>query len=267
MDFDEFLKIIGPDLDLVWKKYRRKSARKKIIQRIYALGLKGYGDYLAYLQTRPEEAEDIAHIMAVTVSRFFREKACWDQLINNILPALIQEREDTRIRILSAGCCGGEETYTMALIWKEYFEKTFPEVTPVILGIDLDDTSLLRASRATYHQRSLREVPPALTRKWFIPEKGNMFRVKPEITGMVRFDKKKLLSLPFPIPKAQDLILCRYSFFTYFKGERRLKAAQAIEKALCAGGVLMIGQKDLLSQAEKQFLIPWPAASCFFHKK
>ena len=264
MDFDEFLKTIGPDLDLVWRKYRRKSARKKVIQRIHLLGLKGYGDYLAYLRTHPEEAEDIAHTMAVTVSRFFREKTCWEQLITKILPVLIQQRTNTRIRIVSAGCCGGEEPYTMALIWKEYFEKTFPEVTPAILGIDLDDTSLLRASKAIYHQRSLREVPPELIRKWCIPEKGNMFRIKSEITSMVRFAKKTLFN--HPLPKDQDLILCRYCFFTYFKGDRRLQAAQAIGRALRPGGILMIGQKDLLSRTEQQLFTPWPKTNCFFRK-
>jgi chemotaxis methyl-accepting protein methylase len=60
-----------------------------------------------------------------------------------------------------------------------------------------------------------------------------------------------------PPPRGQDLVLCRYLAFTYYRGERRLHAA------LRPGGALMIGRKEELGQAADLFA-PWPDAPGVF---
>ena len=75
LNFDEFLKLACPPLDLQWRKYRRRAARHRVRARMDELGLGEYGDYLAILREDSQEASSLADLMRVTVSRFFRERA------------------------------------------------------------------------------------------------------------------------------------------------------------------------------------------------
>ena len=72
MTFDEFLREIGPDLDLDWRKYRKRAARHRVDQRLHMLGFADYASFLARLRADPEEAEGLPDRMRVTVGRFFR---------------------------------------------------------------------------------------------------------------------------------------------------------------------------------------------------
>src|SRR5512145_1916853 len=116
MTFDEFLKAACPPLDLEWRKYRRRATRHRVEARLRVLGLDGFAGYLERLRCDPAEAAGLADRMRVTVSRFFRERQLWDGLFQTVLPALLEERSSAEpLRFWSAGCCGGEEPYTLAL--------------------------------------------------------------------------------------------------------------------------------------------------------
>src|SRR6266540_2749392 len=145
MTFDEFLREACADLDLAWRKYRRRSARHRLDERLRELGLDDYRAYLERLRTEPSEAAGLADLLRVTVSRFFRERGCWRDLTKIVLPALIAKRQTGSLRIWSAGCCGGEEPYTVALAWLDYLQPLHPALEVEILATDIDETSLARA--------------------------------------------------------------------------------------------------------------------------
>lgn len=82
------------------------------------LGLKDYGAYLDLLRRDPGEAAGLADRMRITVTRFFRERERWDILVDRVLPGLVAALgEGGRLRVWSAGCCGGEEPCTLAMLW------------------------------------------------------------------------------------------------------------------------------------------------------
>lgn len=184
MHFDHFIRAACSGRDLEWRKYRRAS-RKRVLDRIHALDLRGYEDYLQHLDTHPEEAARLPNLLRVTVSRFFRDRECWQELAEQVIPGLISQSRGTTLQALSIGCCGGEEPYSLALIWAEHIQPAFPEYSLAITAMDLDSPSLARAGEAWYHRSTLREVPEEIKARWFLPEKGG-YRLHPMIRDMVK---------------------------------------------------------------------------------
>ena len=262
MHFDEFLKAACAGRDLDWRKYRRASKRK-VLERIYSLGLKGYGEYLSYLQAHSEEAAELPNLLRVTVSRFFRELECWRELAETIFPRLLAYSPGKDLKALSLGVCGGEEPYSLALLWAEYLQPRFPSHTLAITAADLDQASLVRAKKAEYQEKTLREVPHEIKGKWFCKQK-HTYRLHPRIRDMVRFEELDILK--DQLPSDQNLLLCRYLVFTYFKGQRALLMSQALKRALQPGGALMIGRKEGLGGGMDQLFRPLGRSGCFFQK-
>lgn len=264
MQFDEFLKEACPPLDLEWRKYRRRAARHRVNDRIAKLGLTGYEDYLDRLRVDQAEAAGLADRMRMTISRFFRERPCWKDLGDEVLPALLADMPPARpLRVWSAGCCGGEEPYTLALIWLEQFRDRSPDREIEIVATDIDAASLERARKALYGPGSVREVPQAVLHRHF-NWTGQGWQLGNHVKDMV--DLKSHGLMDDPPPGKIDLVLCRYLVFTYYRGTRRVMAASRLHDALRPGGALMIGRKEELDDEVTQLFTSWPGAGGIFRR-
>ncbi|MFZ5470260.1 MAG: CheR family methyltransferase [Myxococcota bacterium] len=256
VSFDEFLRQACPPLDLEWRRYRRRSARHRVQARMQQLGLSDYGDYLARVKSDSGEAAGLANLMRVTITRFFRERTMWESLAQVVLPRLVMElSEGTPLRAWSVGACGGEEPYSLVLLWSEL--SFGPPLE--LLATDIDEASLQRARGGRYRPATLREVPAELRARFFT-RVGNFFEVDRAVKDQVRFERKDLLT--DPTPRRVDLVLCRYLAFTYFTGKRRLRAEERLRGAMRTGGALMLGAKE--HPPSGRLFAPWPGASGFF---
>ncbi len=265
MHYHQFLKQACPPLDLEWRKYRRRDARRRIEKRIRELGLADYAAYLQRLRSDPNEAAGLCDRMRVTVSRFFRERERWEPLTATVLPQLLMEKSAGEpLKLWSAGCCGGEEPYTLALIWLSEVLPRFPGRQVDILATDIDGASLERAREGLYDHGSLRELPRPLLRDWFEEQGEGRWRLAEPVKQLVRFARHHLLE--DPPPQGIDLVCCRYLAFTYFRGRRRLAAAERLATALRPGGALMIARKEELGNAAGLFT-PWTDAPGVFRKQ
>jgi len=265
LDFDRFLQSVCPDLDLEWRKFRRRAARHRVERRMKELRLHDYASFLERVKTDPREAEGLADLMRVTVSRFFRDITCWTELAMDVLPVMNAEKTtDRAFRVWSAGCCGGEAPYTLALGGLEYLRPHFPGVTIHVLATDIDNASLERAHKGLYSAGSLREVPAGILDRWFHRRNG-MWMIDERVKDMVRFQRRNLME-ETP-PPGLDLVLCRYLVFTYYGGERLLKASRRLHESLRPGGVLMTGRAEALHGASRILFVPWTGAGCAYRKR
>ncbi len=262
MDFDGFLREACPPLDLQWRKYRRRSARHRVAARMRELGLEGFPSYLAFLRNHPEESAALADRMLVTVSRFFRERQCWQRLADDVLRQEITAGGGP-YRVWSAGCCGGEEPYTLAMLWRSLMESSPGGRALEITATDVDGASLERAAAGLYDPSSLREVPESLRGRFFHRE-GGSWRLDEGVIREVSLGEANLMT--DPSPGEQDLVLCRYLAFTYYRGERRMEAARRLFSALRKGGVLFIGRKEGPGPDEGSLFAP-VAAGCGIYRR
>lgn len=117
----------------------------------------GYAQAEAYIQwllsaplTRTQ-IEGLASHLTVGETYFFREKRSLDILEQQILPELLRARAQTEkhLRIWSAGCCTGEEPYSIAML----LDRLIPDSENwnlTILATDINPRFLRKAVQGIY---------------------------------------------------------------------------------------------------------------------
>ena len=165
----EFLQWALPRLALRWAGFRRvrRQVCRRLRRRLDALGLASLEAYRTQLEARPEEWAVLEALTPITISRFYRDRAVFQQLEHVVLPTLAGAGRD-RVVAWSAGCASGEEPYTLRLMWHEAVAARFPGVRLEILATDLDPAMLRRAREATYEPSSLRELPMPWRERGFV---------------------------------------------------------------------------------------------------
>lgn len=239
MDFAEFLRRVLPSLGLAPRPHLRRGLRRKLSRRLEVLRLRGWEEYAALVEADPAVRAELAGLLGVTISRFWRNYSLWEYLAAHVLPGLCE----AGARVWSCGCASGEEPYSLALLWRE----RCPESPLYLLATDIDSAVLERAQEGLYAPGSLRELPSELRERYFRPEKGGL-RLSGEVKGMVRFRRHDLLREPPPAEAPFELILCRNLAFTYFGPEARVEAARKLAAALAPGGYLAVGRKERLPE-------------------
>jgi chemotaxis methyl-accepting protein methylase len=252
MEFDEFLREVTALLGLQWRPFHRKGIKREVERRVADAGLSGFKEYI--LEVKKDSAEQLllSRILKVTISRFFRDKEVFHTLSQSIVPDLLKE-DSSELRIWCIGCANGEEPYCLALLWKENFEQTRPEVHPSILATDIDENLLERAREGTYKNSSLKEVPEGTVRKFFKKE-GGFYILDPTIRGSIEFKVHDILhEEPF---LGMDIVLCRNLAFTYFSKGSQIGVLKKIALSLKEKGYLVIGKKESLPLTYPTLFVP-----------
>jgi chemotaxis protein methyltransferase CheR len=183
----------------------------------------------------------------VTISRFARDRAVFDALAREVLPALERDARAggrERLRAWSAGCASGEEAYTLALLW--------PRLD--VLATDVHAPVLTRARRARYPSSSLRELTAAERERGFVAC-GSEHAVRAEVAARVTVARHDLRDAAPPGPF--DLVLCRNAAFTYLDADAQRAVVRRVAGALRPGGALVVGLHETLPPGTA-CLAPWP---------
>lgn len=222
----------------------RGQVCKRIARRMHQLGIAGHDEYRRRLEAEAGEWRVLDGLCRITVTRFGRERDAWRHLQEVILPRLAGECRrggGSELRAWSAGCGGGEEPYTLRLLWDLALAPLYPLVRLDIIATDADAGMLRRAKTATYRHGTLRELPLAWRGRAF-EECGDALRLRSEFGHGVRFERQDMRE---EMPDGPfDLVLCRYLAFTYFDLEGQRAAVLGIAHRLRSGGILMVGARE-----------------------
>jgi chemotaxis protein methyltransferase CheR len=252
-----FLQWALPRLGLRWAGFRkvRRQVCRRLARRLAELGLADLDAYRAHLTAHPDEWDALAALTPVTISRFARDRAVFDALARDVVPALAraaQAEGRERLRAWSAGCAWGEEAYTLALLW--------PAMD--VLATDVHPPVLERARRAAFPASSLRELAPAERAAGFVVRDGENV-VRPEPAGRVTVARHDLRDPP---PRGPfDLVLCRNVAFTYFAPDAQRAVLDRLGDAVRLGGALVVGLHETLPAPTAPFA-PWPGARAVFRR-
>jgi chemotaxis methyl-accepting protein methylase len=252
MEFDEFLREATALLGLQWRPFHRKGIKRKVERRVADVGLSDFKEYLLTVKKDSEEQHLLSKILKVTISRFFRDKEVFDTLTQSIVPDLLKE-DSSELRIWCIGCASGEEPYSLALLWQEKFEQTWPQVHLSILATDIDGNLLERAKEGTYKKSSLKEVPEGTVKNFFKKE-GEFYILDRTIRERVEFKRHDILRQePF---LGMDIVLCRNLAFTYFSKERQIEVLRKIVASLKEKRDLVIGKDENLPLTYPTLFVP-----------
>jgi chemotaxis protein methyltransferase CheR len=237
----------------------------------------GYEDVSACIQwlvssvaTR-SQLEVLASHLTVGETYFFREKRSFEILEGEILPELIRSHRaaDPYLRIWSAGCCTGEEPYSLAIL----LDRLIPDIAEwriAILGTDLNLRFLQKARQGVYTQWSFRDTPPWVKGRYFTETGDGCFELLPEIRKRVTFSYLNLAEDSYPSllnsTNGMDLILCR-NVLMYFVPDRAKGVIHNLYRSLVDGGWLLVSSTETSQTLFAQFAtINFPGAS-FYRKE
>lgn len=232
-----FLKT-GLDLD----RYKDKQMERRIRQLMERKNKPGFRHFYEYLVKNPSDMQFFLSYLTINTSEFFRDQVVYAKIKNEIFPELLKTYGH-ELKIWSAGCSIGAEPYTLSIVLDTL--KALHRVQ--IIGTDIDKKALQEAKRGTYRGKYLDKMSRDLIQRYFLKE-GEDYRIKPVIQSSVTFKHHNLLR-DSPLYGCH-LILCR-NVFIYFKPEAQDFFLQRFAAALKAGGYLVIGSAEYISNPEK----------------
>jgi chemotaxis protein methyltransferase CheR len=247
----EFLQRFLPRLRLRWPGYRKVHSQvcKHLNNRINELGLSDLNAYEHYLDGHVEEWSILDSLCWITISHFYRDRSAFDTLRSKILPILAEQvlKQGVReLRCWCAGCCSGEEAYTLQILWNISVIPALGQDLPLyIIATDVDKSLLERAQRGSYRHSSIQALPKEFIDRAF-DLAGDVYTIRKLFTENIEFVhqdiREQMPGGPF------DLILCRNLVFTYFEEALQQEILKKIVKELVPGGILVIGIHESIPQ-------------------
>ncbi len=257
----EFLQWALPRLRMRWPGFRkvRRQVCKRVQRRARELDLPGAHAYRDYLIRNPDEWRILDRLCVITISTFYRDRAVFDFLGSNVLPALargVAERRDAMLRTWSIGCASGEEPYSVMLVWRFAVQPHLPALGLRVLATDIDDAMLDRARAGCYAASSLKLVPEPWRHEAF-EQFGNRYCLRSGYRGDIEFVHQDVRAA---LPEGNfDLILCRNLVFTYFDAALQRVMLTRFLAHLRPAGSLVIGKHETLP-VDMARLAPWVGA-------
>lgn len=211
--------------------------------------------------TTPRHWPDQALLDALTIGEtyFFRDPQIFALLGEHFVPELRRRRGagPFRLRAWSAGCCTGEEAYTLAIVF-DRLRAGQPDCRVELLATDINPSFLRHARVGIYRPWSFRGAPAWLQHGYFHRLQGERFELRADLRARVEFAPLNLSGNEFPAEQngtsGLDLILCRHVLM-YFSPSQRACTVDRLALSLCEGGWLVVSAAEV-SQITHPALVP-----------
>lgn len=242
---------------------------ERVFEKLPEDELRKWIDQLAVLPHGDSEWLSLVEALTVHETYFCRDKAMMWMLGGDILPMLIHDKRqagDFTLKVWSAGCSTGEETYNIVMLVLQALAEMGEaqiaadgEIRPnprwrlELLGTDVSRQVVRTAANAVYADfgmGSFRDLPesrkiffePALDIHDRLPG-VDYYRVKQFVRRWAAFRQHNLLS-GAPPETGCDLVICR-NVMIYFQDEVKRQVQELFHRALQPGGVLLLGGTDV----------------------
>jgi chemotaxis protein methyltransferase CheR len=195
----------------------------------------------------PAEFRALVDLLTVKETYFYRHETQFEALRDNLLARFATKAaaEGRPVRLWSAGCCTGEEPYTLAIIAAERGLLDSVE----ILGTDINERYLEVAMAGAYTARALRQLPGELVERYFVP-RGDRFVIADEIRARVTFKYLNLAEGTYPSflngTNGLDAIFCR-NVLIYFDKTTVGAIVSRFADCIQNDGLVAFGHSEMLS--------------------
>jgi chemotaxis protein methyltransferase CheR len=252
-DFDTFSRLVRSESGLAMtmdKAYLFESRLRPVAQK---WNLTSIEDLAAALRTQRNAAQirDVTEAMTVNESFFFRDAKPFDQLRDQLLPALTAARAGTRrVRIWSAAASSGQEAYSIAMLLQES-GLSASGWTLETVGTDLSTEILERAKAGSYTSFEVQRGMPARFLAKYFTRSGDKWQIAEPLRRSVRFARHNLLGDLSPLGMF-DIVFCR-NVLIYFDLATKAKVLAAIRRQMPADGFLILGAAETVLGVSDNF--------------
>jgi two-component system CheB/CheR fusion protein len=209
-----------------------------------------YIRYIKILQSDQNELRLLAKDLLINVTSFFRDPSVYDVLATKIIPDLVRSHAPAKpMRIWIAGCSTGEETYSLAMLFREGISAANLGIKLQVFASDVDPDAIISAREGLYPATIEKEVSAERIARFFSKEEHN-YRVSPELRAAVVFTVQDVLADP-PFSRL-DFVSCR-NLLIYLLPEAQAKVVALFHFALGEGGILLLGTSETIGADDGRF--------------
>lgn len=232
--------------------------------------LDAHESWLRTKQLTPRQIETLARHLTIGETYFFRDPASFEALEQELLPPLVamRARAGRNLRLWSAGCCSGEEAYSLAITCA----RVLPELRTwnvSILATDINSKFLAKAEAGVYSPWSFRGAPDWLRDRFFSPASDKKLAIDPTVKRLVYFDSLNLAEDTYPSldnhTNSMDVIFCR-NVLMYFTADHQRRVVAALHRCLVDGGYLLVNPAEANSWLFPMFVMETVGEAVVFHK-
>jgi len=200
------------------------------------------------LQTDHALLDTLLSRITIPESYFFRDPEHFDFIQQVVLPERQLIAPGKPLTLWSAGCAGGEEAYSLAILMEQ---AGWANERYQILASDISRRALQKARKGHYSAWSLRGSKAQQLQTEVLQRKSKQLVVPARFVQRVNFFYFNLASPDYQQHSALsdiDVILCR-NVFIYFSADTIAHISRQLYASLAEGGYLILGPSDpLISQ-------------------
>jgi len=208
---EQFLKtvfdLIRQESGVEFHYYKTPTIIRRITKRMMQGSFTSPDTYATFLKEHKDEVRQLGHDFLIGVTHFFRDAEAFDIIRNQVVKAIIDNKEDEEtIKIWVTACSTGEEAYTIAMVVDDVLEESAKNLTVKIFASDIDDEAIQFASAGVYPSSVGKDIPPHYLEKYFTGS-GKSYTIIPRIRKQIVFARHNIIKDP-PFIK-NDLVSCR----------------------------------------------------------
>jgi two-component system CheB/CheR fusion protein len=227
--------------------YKKSAVYRRIERRMSIHQIDRIASYVRFLRENPQELDLLFKELLIGVTNFFRDPEAWEQLKAVGFPALLKDRaQGQALRVWIPGCATGEEAYSMAIVFKEAFDKLHPAGNHAlqIFATDLGREAIEKARAGIFPANIAADVSPERLSRFFVPaERG--YQVAKPIRETVIFAQQNVIMDP-PFTRL-DLVSCR-NLLIYLTPALQKKLLPLFHYSLNPGGLLFLGNAETVGE-------------------
>ena len=215
-----------------------------------------FAAYVTLIGNNPAEKTRAIEALTTNHTFFYRESHHFEHFAAEVRPDLVRRLAERQpIRMWSAGCSSGEETWSLVLTLlgaDRTAGRRIAGADALVLASDIASHALAKAEAAQYPTSELAAIPAPLRDAWTERADGETTRIGAEARGLVRFRSLNLQG-EWPISKPFDVIFCR-NVMIYFDQPTKERLVDRLASQLRPGGHLYIGHSERATGPAEQHL-------------
>ncbi|MCW8987112.1 MAG: protein-glutamate O-methyltransferase CheR, partial [Gammaproteobacteria bacterium] len=206
-DFKYIRELISDRTGIVLAEHKVDMVYGRLSRRLRELNLGSFNEYLSSLENDEQEIIHFVNALTTNLTAFYREPHHFEFLASQLLPNIIKNKSNKRLRIWSAGCSSGEEPYTIAMTVRSIIpENSGWDVK--ILATDLDSNMVKKGSDGIYNEDRVTGLSQQNMKKWVQKGRGETagkVKMDSRLRDMITFKQLNLMN-DWPMKGPFDLI-------------------------------------------------------------
>jgi two-component system CheB/CheR fusion protein len=248
-ELQKIFSLVRSSTGVDFSHYKQTTTRRRIGRRMIVQRLQSLAEYLGYLETHPEEIQELYRDSLISVTHFFRDSDAFWALVVYLRDRLRSKEPEDPFRVWVPGCATGEEVYSLAICLQELFTQEDVRPPLQLFGTDINELALGKARAGRYPESIAEDISPERLQQFFHKVDGH-YQISKSIRDCCIFAKQDLTHDP-PFSRV-DLVSCR-NMLIYLDQALQKTVMPILHYSLNDAGLLFLGSAETIGAAPDLF--------------